>query len=181
MRLVHADYNMYHNSIDITTFEGIFWFMEHFNLFFEKVWYITTSISFGWSKRHEKSKNAVSRKTSAKRKPYSFPWPCHEIAIWLPLLLFFQLFFQYFTKYLFKLKMSAWAAGVSSAATAAGTSRTAAGFNMTCNNRCIDKTVFTSSDVEVMIPGIRSAVHCHLRLCLKHHGNDRSRSNSQWN
>lgn len=22
MRLVHADYNMYHNSIDITTFEG---------------------------------------------------------------------------------------------------------------------------------------------------------------
>ena len=74
---------------------------------------------------------------------------------------------------------TACAAGVSSAATAAGTSRTAAGFNMTCNNRCIDKTVFTSSDVEVMIPGIRSAVHCHLRLCLKHHGNDRSRSNSQ--
>ena len=74
---------------------------------------------------------------------------------------------------------TACAAGVSSAATAAGTSRTAAGFNMTCNNRCIDKTVFTSSDVKVMIPGIRSAVHCHLRLCLKHHGNDRSRSNSQ--
>ena len=74
---------------------------------------------------------------------------------------------------------TACAAGVSSAATAAGTSRTAAGFNMTCNNRCIDKTVFTSSDVEVMIPGIRSAIHCHLRLCLKHHGNDRSRSNSQ--